>query len=488
MKPISNQIMLIAYPDCMGSNLDDLERILEIYFPDAVKGLHILPFFPSSGDRGFAPIDYFQVDPAFGTWENIRRLGEKYYLMADFMINHISVRSNEFKDYMAHGEESPYKDMFIRWDEFWPDGEPTAADLDTLYRRKQAGPYKECILEDGTSVRLWNTFWEEQIDLNPFSQATRVYYAKNLRHLAHYVPLIRFDAFAYASKRPHTSCFFVEPEVWQVLEAGIEPLRETHTQILPEVHEDYHFQLKIAQHGHWVYDFALPMLLLHALMTGRTDRLIHWLRICPRKQFTTLDTHDGIGVVDVRGLLSEDEIDLVREKVLSLTQDARKYVQMPSFIKQSGREAKTYQLNCTFYSALEENDDAYLLARAVQFFSPGIPQVYYVGMLAGRNDIAFLKQSGQGRDINRHYYTEAEIAQEIQRPVVKRLLRLMRLRNQCPAFDGDFSIGEASGEGRLQLIWNNKGGAIRLSADFTSHAFSIEMKTPTEAWHSIPME
>ena len=110
----------------------------------------------------------------------------------------------------------------------------------------------------------------------------------------------------------------------------MKPLRETNTEMLPEIHENYKIQLKMAEKGYWVYDFALPMLLLHGLKTGRTDRLTHWLNICPRKQFTTLDTHDGIGVVDVAGLLTEDEIDLVRNDVDDITKEAKKYIKLPA--------------------------------------------------------------------------------------------------------------------------------------------------------------
>lgn len=57
--------------------------------------------------------------------------------------------------------------------------------------------------------------------------------------------------------------------------------------VLPEIHEHYSIQLKIAEQGYYVYDFALPMLVLHALFSGNVHRLAHWLQICPRKQFTT---------------------------------------------------------------------------------------------------------------------------------------------------------------------------------------------------------
>lgn len=480
MKPIENEVMLITYADSLGHNLKELEGVLEKYFDKAVKGVHILPFFPSSGDRGFAVIEYDKVDPNFGTWEDIDRLGEKYTLAADFMLNHVSIRSREFKDYMEKGDASEYRDMFIHWDEFWPGGEPTEAESDAMYRRKPGGAYMEFTRKDGKTVKLWNTFFSEQVDIDPYSQATQDYFQRNLSLLAKHVPLIRFDAFAYASKRPGTSCFFVEPDIWNVLDIAMKPLRTTHTQMLAEIHENYTIQLKMAEKGYWVYDFALPMLLLHGLYAGRTDRLIHWLHICPHNQYTTLDTHDGIGVVDVVDLLTDEEIDYVREIVDKITEPANQYIKRPSMIKLTGKQAQRYQLGCTYYNALNCNDDAYLLARAVQFFTPGIPQVYYVGMLAGKNDIENLKNGGEGRSINRHNYTLQEVDQAVQQPVVGKLLRLMQFRNEYKVFDGEFSVGEPGEEGKLTMSWKDGELQAVLSADFKTHAFAITYRDPAD--------
>ena len=139
MKKIANEIMLITYADSLGGDLQKLKRVLSEHFDGVVGGLHILPFYPSSGDRGFAVINYDSVDPAFGDWDDIRELAERYYLMVDFMVNHASIRSREFQDYMERCDESPYRDMFIHWNEFWPNGEPTEADMEKLYRDGRHG-------------------------------------------------------------------------------------------------------------------------------------------------------------------------------------------------------------------------------------------------------------------------------------------------------------------------------------------------------------
>lgn len=481
MKKIENKVMLITYADSMGGDIKQLDAILDKYFPGMFGGVHVLPFFPSSGDRGFAVIHYNEVDPAFGTWEDIDRLAEKYYLMADFMLNHVSIRCEEFRDYMEHGDASPYRDMFIHWNEFWPGGEPTAEELDALYRRKNQGPYFEFTRKDGKAVRLWNTFFEEQADIDPYAPATRDYYRRNLTKLADHVPLVRFDAFAYASKVPGTSCFFVEPQIWDVLEAAMEPLRERGTEMLPEIHENYTIQMKIADKGYWVYDFALPALMLHTLFTGDAGPLHHWLEICPRKQFTTLDTHDGIGMVDVQGLLTEEQIDALTRKVDGYTADVKALLKMPSIIRVPGKKVMRYQLITSYYSALNCDDHAYLLARAMQYFTPGIPQVYYVGMLAGRNDIDGLKRNGEPRSVNRHNYTEEEIAQALDRKIVRDLNEITRFRNSCDAFNGDVAIAPLTGPGRIRVTWTKGSHSTTLDANFLSREFTItERRNSTE--------
>lgn len=475
MKKIENKVMLITYADTMGGDLKALRRTLARHFDGVFGGVHILPFFPSSGDRGFAVIRYDNVDPAFGTWDDIDELGREYYLMADFMLNHMSIRSAEFQDYLAHGDDSPYAGMFIRWDLFWPGGKPTDKQLDTLYKRRGEGPFKEFTRADGKTVRLWNTFFAEQVDIDPYDKATQEYYSRNLSKLAQHVPIIRFDAFAYTSKRPGTSCFFVEPDIWRILQLSVAPLEKFGTEMLPEIHENYTIQMKMAQRGYWVYDFALPMLLLHGLMTGRTDRLIHWLKICPHKQFTTLDTHDGIGVVDVAGLLEEDEVEIVCRRVEHITEPARPYIKRPaSMIKAGEGEARKYQLNCTYYSALDCDDDAYLLARTVQLFVPGIPQVYYAGLLAGENDIEALKRGEEGRSINRHRYAEQEIERAVRKPMLQKMYDLMRLRNTHPAFNGEMAeVSEDDGWGTLHIAWRNGDAFAELRADFRTKTFRV---------------
>jgi len=471
---IKNEIVLITYADSMGKNIKELIDILETHFKGVIGGIHILPFFPSTGDRGFAPLTYKEVDKKFGSWIDIENPGKKYYLIYDFMINHISRGSKYFKDFVRNKDHSPYADMFIRFKDFWPDGKPGKEDIELIYKRKPKAPYIVVRFEDGTTEKIWSTFGEEQVDLNVKAEATQAFIRDSLIYLTGKgASIIRLDAFAYTIKKIGTNCFFVEPDIWEILDYIQTILKTYDVEILPEIHEHYSIQIKLSKRGYWVYDFALPMLVLHTLYSGSKKRLISWLKKCPRKQFTTLDTHDGIGVVDAHGLLSDKEIEQIKENIFSKEVDVKEVYKATTY-----KNFDIYQINCTYYSALGNNDDAYLLARAIQFFTPGIPQVYYVGLLAGENDIKLLKDTKEGRNINRHYYTREEIEENLRRPVVKKLFSLMRFRNQYPAFDGDFKIVENEEDHILILLWKKGRNEAKLQADLRTYRFSITYFDP----------
>lgn len=461
--------MLITYADSMGNNLKDLHKVLNQYYTNAVGGVHILPFFPSSADRGFAPMCYDRVDPNFGTFADVEAIGKDYYLMFDFMVNHISAHSAYFQDFLQKKDQSAYKDFFIRYSDFWENGEPTQEQVDLIYKRKPRAPYIEAEFADGSKEKVWCTFCEEQIDLDVRKDATKQFIKQTLVDMCHHgAAVIRLDAFAYAIKKPDTSCFFVEPDIWELLYDIEKTVKAEGAEILPEIHEHYTIPMKIADKGFWIYDFALPVLTLHALYNHTGVYLKQWMERCPMHQFTTLDTHDGIGIVDVKDLLPDEEVDKVKEQMYQQGANVKKIYSSEAY-----NNLDIYQVNTTYYSALGNQDDAYLLARAIQFFAPGIPQVYYVGMLAGSNDVDLMERTKNGRDINRHYYSLEEVAEQQQRPVVQKLKELMELRNTHPAFslEGTISI-QAEGD-RLQIVRTYQSHKIVLDANLSNYQFEI---------------
>jgi sucrose phosphorylase len=215
-------------------------------------------------------------------------------------------------------------------------------------------------------------------------------------------------------------------------------------EVLVEIHGYHRDQIEIARHVDWIYDFALPPLVLHTLYTRDASHLLHWIDIRPRNAVTVLDTHDGIGVLDVDvargptpapGLLPRRAIEAVIDTIHERSGGSSRLAS-----GDAAGNVDASQINCTFYDALGRRDSDYLIARAIQCFVPGVPQIYYVGLLAGANDLDLLRRSGVGRDINRHYYTAAELERELARPVVQSLLALLRLRNRHGAFNGTFRV------------------------------------------------
>lgn len=456
---LNHKIMLITYADSLGKNLSELNTVLQTYLQKVVGGVHILPFFPSSADRGFAPMCYDKVEEKFGTFEDIKKISDDYYLMFDLMVNHISRSSAYFKDFIEKQDESAYKDMFIRYKDFWENGEPTQEQVERIYKRKPRAPYIDVTFENGQTEKVWCTFCEEQVDLDVTTETTKDFLRRSIVEMCgNGVSVIRLDAFAYAIKKIDTNCFFVEPDIWDLLHEIEDIAAEWNVAILPEIHEHYTIQMKIAEHGFWIYDFALPVLVLNALYSGNGTYLKKWLEISPKKQFTTLDTHDGIGIVDVKDLMPEEVIEDTKEKMFIQGANVKKIYNTAAY-----QNLDIYQVNTTYYSALGNRDEAYLLARAIQFFAPGIPQVYYVGLLAGANDIAQMEKTKNGRDINRHTYSLEEVARETQRPVVKQLFELMRFRNSHPAF---------AVEGNIEVKLENQHN-ITIKRTFGTHYASL---------------
>lgn len=469
---LKNQVMLITYGDSLGSDIAAVHRNLNQYFQAAIGNVHLLPYFPSTGDRGFAPSDYRQVDPQLGDWSAVTALAADYPLMSDFMINHLSRQSPQFQDFQQKGAASAYRDLFLRWDRFWPVGRPTEADVALIYKRKDRAPEQTITFQDGSTAAIWNTFGPEQLDLDVRPPVTKDFIRTTLTGLIQRGSgMIRLDAFAYAIKKLDSNDFFVEPEIWTLLAEVAAIAREQGAELLPEIHEHYSIQRKLTDHGYWTYDFALPMVVLHALYSGTTTRLAAWLAASPMRQFTTLDTHDGIGVVDVRDILTPAEIDFTVAELYKVGANVKRKYSSAAY-----HNLDIYQLNTTFYSALGDDDRRYFLSRLLQMFAPGIPQVYYVGLLAGKNDLALLEATKEGRNINRHYYTDAEIATEVQRPVVQALLALFAFRNQSAAFDLAGTITVTTPTPQIIVITReNQAGTVQaqLTADLQRLTYQV---------------
>lgn len=462
---MKNKVQLITYVDRFGgTHLSQLQELLAGPLEGVFGGVHLLPFFHKidGADAGFDPIDHTRVDERLGDWQDIKALSGHVEIMADVIVNHMSSESPQFQDFSAHGEASVYNGLFLTMSSVFPNG-ATEQDLLAIYRPRPGMPFTVSTLANGQRRLLWTTFTPQQIDIDVTHSAGRDYLDSILKSLADSgVTMVRLDAVGYAIKKAGRSCFMM-PETFEFIAEFAARARALGLEVLVEIHSYYKRQIEIAKQVDWVYDFALPPLVLHALEFGRSGPLLNWLAQRPNNAVTVLDTHDGIGIIDIGadatdrigqpGLVPPEELDELVERMHRNSQGQSR--------KATGAAASNldlYQVNCTFYDALGRNDAAYLIARAIQFFVPGIPQVYYVGLLAGENDMNLLDRTKVGRDINRHYYSREEVLRDLDKPVVQKLIELIRLRNTHPAFGGAFKA-EPAADDALCMRWSDGMGA-----------------------------
>lgn len=311
-----------------------------------------------------------------------------------------------------------------------------------------------------------------QMDLNIRSPLVWEFYEHTLSTLAGYgAGIIRLDAFAYAPKEPGARNFLNDPGTWDLL-AKVRKLADRYgLELLPEIHAAYEEKIyaRLAEEGYMAYDFFLPGLLIDALERGEGEVLLSWARELMEKKIRTvnmLGCHDGIPLLDLKGLIGEAQI----EKLIDIVVERGGYVK-----NLHGQKNLYYQVNATYYSALGEDDRKFLLARAVQLFMPGKPQVWYLDLLAGSNDYEAVKRAGAGghKEINRTNFTLEEAEGKLESDVVRKQLEMLKFRNGFPAFGFDAEL-ETEGKGpEILFRWKRRGCLAELKADLRQLEFTI---------------
>ncbi len=471
-----NGVQLIAYADRFGGHgIAGVHAIVDRQFAGVFTGVHVLPFYtPYDGaDAGFDPIDHEEVDARLGTWEDLASLAAHYDVTADMIVNHVSSESRAFRDYADRGDASPYADLFLDVAAVFPDG-PSKQEREAIYRPRPTPPFTVFTIA-GEDRLLWTTFTASQVDIDVASASGTAYLDRIIGRLADAgVAQVRLDAVGYAVKTAGTSCFMT-PATSRFIDDLSRRIHAAGMEVLVEIHAHHETQVGIAARVDRVYDFALAPLILHTIFTGSTGALQRWLAVAPRNAVTVLDTHDGIGVIDVGpegdkpGLLTAGEIDALVERIHTNTNGESRLA-----TGAAASNLDVYQVNSTFFSALGQDADAFVLARLIQFMSPGIPQVYYAGLLAQPNDMALLRATGVGRDINRPFLDVDDIDRALQRPVVRRLVDLATLRTTHPAFDGSFSLGDGP-DHTIEMAWTNGAHRIVALIDVRAMRFDLDM-------------
>ncbi len=341
--------------------------------------------------------------------------------------------------------------------------------------------------DDIISIVEQNRKYLGQMDLNAQSHEVWEFYDETLKKLrAHGGKLVRLDAFAYLHKEPGEVNFFNKPGTWEYL-GKLKSIADKYDLILlPEIHAEYGYGLheEVAARGFPIYDFFFPGLVIDALDRGSNKHLLQWIGEILEKDIKTINMlgcHDGIPVLDLRGkkvdgvtrrgLLSEGEIAAIIDEVMD------RGGRVKNLYGPDGKKIAYYQVNATFFSALGEDERKLRLARAIQMFMPGTPQVWYLDLFAGRNDYAAADMGGAAghKEINRTTLAHSDIDHGLSRIVVRDQLELMRLRNKSPAFEGDLEIHD-SDEHRLHMTWTHHGCVATLNADLRDFGFSVTHK------------
>ncbi|TNB49581.1 alpha-amylase [Martelella lutilitoris] len=405
-----------------------------------IKGVHILPYFPYTSDDGFAITDYRAVDSGLGGWEDIERIGREFRLMSDLVLNHCSSQSSWFNEFrMGH---APYKDFFF-----------TASPEDDLSSvvRPRAHPLLRKVETADGEKHVWCTFSHDQVDFDFSNPEVLLEFLRIMRfHINHGVRTIRLDACAFIWKEVGTSCIHL-PQTHEIIrlmrvladysEESIVLITETN---VPNVENLSYFGNR--NEAHMIYNFSLPPLIVHALMTGTSQFLNAWQMAMPPAQmgcayFNFTASHDGIGLRPAESLLSDEAIGEMVETVKS-------FGGRVSMRQLSDGSMRPYEMNVSLFDALkgtvkgedEHNIARFLCSQTIAMALEGIPAFYIHSLLATSNDYEGVEKSGHNRAINRHRWNydalqEALADETTQHARVFNAMReLIGIRTRQPAF------------------------------------------------------
>ncbi|GAA5190601.1 sugar phosphorylase [Ferrimonas gelatinilytica] len=448
-EPYCNQwdekdLFVISYADTLLSDarlpLENLNHFLGHYLAECISGVHILPFFPYSSDDGFAVIDYYQVNQSVGDWPQIREIASRFDLMADVVINHCSSRSGWFENFRQ--EKSPGKGYFVEADLSW--------DLSTVVRPRTSPLLNPVQTLSGERL-VWCTFSPDQVDLNFANPEVLKEFVAILRfYLEQGIRVFRFDAVAFVWKVPGTPCINLEQThiLVRLLRLLVEHQRPDAI-IITETNIPHRENLAYFGNGneaHAIYNFSLPPLLLHTLLTGNCRHLRNWLMTLPPARngtayFNFLASHDGIGLRPAEGILSDGEI---QQMVTAMDAFGGRI----SYRGRSGGQRSPYELNISLWNAMAgtaKGEDEWQLARflcahAIMLGIEGIPALYIHSLLGTENDHERVANSNHNRHINRHKWDYARLlalladAGSHHHQVFEGVKRLMAIRRAQKAF------------------------------------------------------
>jgi glycosidase len=437
--------ILIVYPDQVRKEgrfpLTVLADFCRLHLPDAITGIHILPFYPWTSDDGFSVIDYKKVDPRYGDWDDIQQLGQHFKLMFDAVINHVSVKSTWFQSMLAGNQQ--YQDYFIL--------PAQSDDLSQVVRPRALPLLTEFEAANGVA-RVWTTFSADQVDLNYSNpQVLLEILDVLLFYISQGADFIRLDAIAYLWKEQGTACINL-PQTHAIIQLFRAILDQVapHVMLITETNVPHAENISYFGNGkneaHLVYNFSLPPLVLHAFQTGSAETLSRWAASLDLPAgatfFNFLASHDGIGLNPVRGILPEEQIDTLVERI-------RTHGGLVSLKDMPDGRKLPYELNINYFDALnnpyagepiETQVDRFVTAHAILLAMRGLPAIYFHSLVGSRSWREGALASGHNRTINRKKLERDDLENLLSDPdtlearLFDRLSHLLKIRRKHPAF------------------------------------------------------
>ncbi|HDT4050829.1 TPA: sugar phosphorylase [Enterobacter bugandensis] len=485
-------VVLITYADQFSAKgekaLPVFTRFYNEWLARTFSHVHLLPFYPWSSDDGFSVIDYHNVAPETGTWQDVADLKQSASLMFDFVCNHMSAKSEWFANYLA--QKPGYEDFFIAVD--------PETDLSAVTRPRALPLLTPFTLHDGSVRHLWTTFSDDQIDLNFASPQVLIAMVDVLLHyLAEGARYIRLDAVGFMWKIPGTSCIHLEQthcliQLFRAITEAVAP----GTVIITETNVPHKDNISYFGDGEneaqMVYQFSLPPLVLHAVHRQNVNALCQWagslaLPSTKTTWFNFLASHDGIGLNPLRGILPESEI-------LALVEKLQQEGALVNWKNNPDGTRSPYEINVTYLDALSaqnSSDDEriarFILAHAVLLSFPGVPAVYIQSILGSRNDYEGVERLGYNRAINRKKYTAGQVDLELnnknslRHKIYSRLSEFIAIRRGESAFHPDAqAFFESLDEQILKIVRVAENGErIKALFNFSNNVHTVYGDTLT---------
>lgn len=444
-------VVLITYGDLLttqGSKpLQVLAAFLRRFMRGSINTVHILPFFPYSSDRGFSIIDYEEVDPRLGSWDDIAVLAEEFRLMFDGVFNHASSRSRWFQSFL-NGRPG-FSDFFVAFS--------TRDAIDPDYLRLILRPRTSELLTPFRTINgvryVWTTFSPDQVDLNFRNPRVLMRVIEILlTYVQRGADVLRLDAVTYIWRELGTSCAHLrETHALVQLFRAILDAVAPHVALITETNVPHADNIGYFGDGtdeaQLVYNFALPPLVLHSFHTGSCETLARWARtLVPisdtANYFNFLSSHDGVGLLGARGILTDDEVTALVDRTVA-------HGGFVSYRSNGDGTQSPYELNITWYSALNKEGCGepqslqvarFLAARSISFALRGVPGIYLPTLFGAKNDTDAVLKGAEKRSINRRTFDEASLMRLLDDPacwvsqVARGMRRLVRRRIAQPAF------------------------------------------------------